>query len=346
MSELNMTTLPIGELNDAIKAAVEANIVLVIQGAPGVGKTQIVHQSAIDMNRNYTTMLVAGRDPGDVYMSYVDPHKGELVQKLNPKLPYVGNPNFPESVPVLLNIDEFSGGTRLMQNLLLKVLDERMVGDTYLRDDVAIVATGNRAWDHAHVEQLSAALGNRASFITVEPDLDAFINYGLDNDFHPLVLAWVKNDPTYLLHFDDKQFLAGDPAFCSPRSNERLSKILKHRDDHTMSDSIFRSLVCGTIGNAVGIKFVGWSRIQHEMPDCDAIAAGDTTQSVPKDPSVVYAVLFSLLQRCKKDTLANILGYLDKLQPEWHQMFISQFTKSKPELIGTSAWGKFLAANA
>lgn len=343
---LNMTTLPIGELKDAIKAAVAADIVLVIQGPPGVGKTQIVAQAAQEMSRRHTEMLVAGRDTGDVYMSYVDPSTGGLVQKLNPKIPYVGNPEFAPDIPVLLNIDEFSGGTRLMQNLMLKVLDERMVGDTYLRDDVSIVATGNRAWDHAHVEQLSAALGNRATFVTVEEDLDAFITYGLDNDFHPLVLAWVKNDPTYLLHFDSAQFLAGDPAFCSPRANERLSRILKQRDDHNMSDSVFRSFVCGTIGNAVGIKFVGWSKIQHEMPDCDAIAAGDTSQKALKDPSVVYAVLFSLLQRCKKDTLANILTYLDKLQPEWHQMFISQFTKSKPELIGTAAWGSFLANNA
>jgi energy-coupling factor transporter ATP-binding protein EcfA2 len=339
---LDMITLPIGELKDTVKSAVDAGIVLVVVGPPGVGKTQIMAQSSAELKRRYTEMLVAGRDTGDVFMSYVDPHEGTLVQKLNPKIPYVGNPEFAQDTPVLLNIDEFSGGTRLMQNILLKVLDERMVGDTYLRDDVAIVATGNRAWDHAHVEQLSAALGNRATFVTVEPDLDAFITYGLDNDFHPLVLAWVKNDPTYLLHFDQQQFLAGDPAFCSPRSNERLSKILKQRDLHGMSDVVFRSLVCGTIGNSIGIKFTGWAKIWHEMPDCDAIAQGDKTQPVPKDPSVVYAVLFSLLQRCTKPTLANVLWYVSKLPSEWRAMYISQFTKSKPELVSTSAWGQFL----
>lgn len=341
-----MITLPIGELKSAIKSCVNAESVLVITGAPGLGKTQIVKQAGDELGMRNTEMLVAGRDTGDVFMSYVDPQSGQLVQKLNPKIPYVGNPAFADGRPILLNIDEFSGGTRLMQNVMLKVLDERMVGDTLLRDDVSIVATGNRAWDHAHVEQLSAALGNRATFITVEEDLDAFVDYGLDHDFHPLMLAWVKNDPQYLLQFDEKQFLAGDPAFCSPRSNERLSKLLHERDKNGMSDVVFRSLVCGTIGNAIGVKFVGWSKIQDQMPDCDAIAQGDKTQVVAKDPSVIYAVLFSLLQRCTKATLANILGYIDRLPAEWGPMFIAQFTKSKPELIGTAAWGKFLTEHA
>ena len=343
---LNLVTLPIGDLEEAIKQAVEADVILVIQGPPGVGKTQIAHQAASRLGRRYTEMLVAGRDTGDVFMSYVDPASGQLCQKLNPKIPYVGNTEFPASTPILLNVDEFSGGTRLMQNIMLKVFDERMVGDTYLRDDVAIIATGNRAWDMAHVEQLSAALGNRATFITVEEDLDAFISYGINAGFHPLVLAWVKNDPTYLLHFDQEQFLAGDPAFCSPRANERLSNILHQKDKGNMSDRVFRSLVCGTIGNAVGIKFSGWAKIAHELPDCDAIAAGDKNQPFPKDPSVVYATIFSLLQRAKKEHLENILGYISKLQPEWHQMFISSFTKAKPDLVATSAWGSFLAAHA
>jgi len=342
---LQMVTLPIGELKEAIKSAVRSRTVLVIVGPPGVGKTQIVQQAGDELGMRSTEMLIAGRDTGDVYMSYVEPQTGQLVQKLNPKIPFVGNPNFADGRSILLNIDEFSGGTRLMQNLMLKVLDERMVGDTKLRDDVAIVATGNRAWDLAHVEQLSAALANRATFITVEPDLDAFIDYGLNKGFHPLDLAWVKNDSQYLLHFDEKQFLAGDPAFCSPRSNERLSNILKERDAHGMSDNVFRALVCGTIGNAIGIKFVGFAQIHHEMPDCDAIAAGDNNQRVVKNPAVVYAVLFSLIQRSTKATLANICNYVQKLPTEWHQMWISQFSKSKPELVATAAWGKFLADN-
>lgn len=343
---LQIKTISVAHLPEAIKAAVQAGIVLVIQGPPGVGKTQIVKQQAEGLGRIHTEMLVAGRDTGDVFLSYVNPHNGLLEQKVNPKIPIVGNPNFPEGTPVLLNIDEFSGGTRLMQNLMLKVLDERMIGDTYLRDDVAIVATGNRAWDDAHVEQLSAALGNRASFITVEADVESWIDYGLNMGFHPLVLAWIKNSPDHLLHYDSAQFRAGDPAFCSPRSNERLSKILQQRDNHGMSQEVFSALVCGTIGTSVGIKFVAWSKIQHELPDCDAIAAGDKTQTVPKDPAVVYAVIFSLIPRCTKLSLANILDYIGKLQPEWHQMFISQFTKSKEELVSTNAWGKFLAENA
>lgn len=338
---MELTTLPVGKLQQTLKVCWDNGIIVVVMGPPGCGKTQIAIQTAAETNRQYTEMLLAGRDVGDVFMPYVSENR--LNFHYNPALPIKGS-QF-DGQRCVLNIDEFSGAKPLMQNLLLKVFDERKIGEAYLADDVALMATGNRAWDLAHVEQLSAALGNRAAFITVEPDLDAFISHGVARGFNPVTLAWVKFDPTYLFFFNAEQFLAGDPAFCSPRSNERVSKLQFAYDRGEMDDDIFRSLVCGTIGNVIGTKYVGFQRLRGDMPDTDKIMLG-TEMKVPTSPDVIYATIFACVQKVTRQSVGNVINYVTKMRPEWHQMFNSTLVAAKPMLAATSEYGQFAAAVA
>lgn len=340
-----IATAPISELPAAIEVAVHTHTPLVSVGPPGLGKTEITKQVATRLGYQYTEAVF--RDIGDAYMPYVQPSNGKaahLTFHYSSRLPIVGNPAFDDR-PVLFNIEEFTTYNRLCQNLLLKVLDEWRIGEADLRSDVVITATGNRSWDHAHTEQISSALANRATIIHFEPDLDYWISYAISKDFHPLVIAWVKFDPTNLFHFDSKAFLAGDFPFPSPRSNEKLSRILHLRDKAGMSDRLFRAEVCGTIGMSLGTKFAGFVKIQSELPDFDAILAGRRAK-VPTNPSVLYASMYALIQRADRQSLGNVCLWIDTLPPEYHLLFTKQVATSKPALVATSAWGKWLTEHS
>lgn len=336
-------TLPIGKLHETIAKCRTARINLVVLGPPGCGKTQIAKQAASQLSMNYAEMLLAGRDIGDIMMPFVDPDERKLTFHYNPSIPIQGNGAFDS--PTLLNIDEFSGATRMMQNVLLKVLDEHKVGEASLRSDVWIMATGNRSFDLAHVEQISAALSNRASFVTVEPDLQAFLHYGVAHNFHPIVLSWVRFDEENLFSFDREAFLAGDTAFASPRANERLSNLLKVRDSEGMDDDIFRNLAAGTIGQARGIKFTGFVKIAKDMPDLDALLQGHR-QPIPKDPAVIYATIYALVQKMDRSNLKHAVDYVQRFEPEWSQMYITAVTKAKPQIVANKDWGQFIAKQA
>lgn len=348
----NSTTSPvvsgvsIAELPAAVKVSHATRTPLIVLGPPGAGKTEIMKQVAASLSLLYTEIVV--RDIGDAYMPYVVPPNGgpaHLSFHFNPSLPIVGNPHFSSDQGVLLNFEEVTTYNRLSQNLLLKALDEWKIGHARLRDDVTIVATGNRIWDHAHTEQFSSALANRGTILHVEPDVDFWINYALGRDFHPLVIAWVKFDATNLHSFDPKQFMAGDFAFPSPRSNEKLSRLVYAWEQKLMSDRLFRAEVCGTIGMAKGTKFVGFIKIHSQLPDFDAILKGKTAR-VPDDPSVLYASLYTLIQKADRNNLGNVCKWIDQIPAEFHLLFTKLVATNKPILVATNHWSKWLVEHS
>lgn len=338
-----ISTVSISELSAAIRVACETRTPLYAQGHPGLGKTQIMSQTAASIDYQYTEIVL--RDVGDGYMPYVVPKENgtpaHLTFHYNSALPTIGNPAFDDR-PILLNWDEASTYNRLAQNFLLKAFDEWKVGDARLRPDVVQVATANRSWDHAHTEQFSAALGNRCTMLHFESDHQFWINYAISKNFHPLVIEWCRFDPTNLFTFDPKAHLAGDFAFPSERSNEKLSRLMHLRDQGTfMSDRLFRAEVCGTIGMSRGTKFAGWIKIANSLPDLNAILAGRKAK-VPDDPSVIYASLYALIQRADRDTLGNVCSWIDNLPAEFHLLFTKLVATTKPALVATAAWGKWL----
>lgn len=342
-----ISTVSIAELPNAIRAACRTRTPLISLSAPGCGKTEITKQTAELLGYQYTEIVM--RDIGDAYMPFVAPSNGKsahLEFHYNECLPIEGNPRFSPDRPILLNVEEFTTYNRLCQNFFLKVLDEWKVGSARLRDDVVIVGTGNRIWDHANTEQLSSALANRATLLHFEVDVDFWIYYAVSRNFHPLVIAWVKFDPYNLFSFDPKAHMAGDYPFPSPRSNEKLSRLMHFRDqDPSLSDRLFRAEVCGTIGMARGTKFAGFIKIQRSLPNFDAILAGKPA-SVPDDPSVLYASLYALIQRADRQTLGHVCKWIDTIPPEFHLLFTKLLATTKPALVATSHWSKWLTEHS
>jgi hypothetical protein len=309
--------------------------------------TQICIQTAEELNFQYAESVLGGRDIGNLFMPFVAPGNGgpaHLVHHYNPAIPYQGNSAF-DARPIIYNLDEFTTANRLMQTVLLKVLDEWKIGEAPLREDVIIVATGNRTWDHANVEQLSSALANRGTILHFDPDVDFWISYGIRKNFHPLLFAWIHFDPTNLFSFDPKAHMAGDYPFASPRSNEKLSKLCHLRDAGEISDRLFRAECCGTIGMARGTKFAGFIKIQNELPDFDAILAGKKAK-IPDSGGVLYASIAALIQRSTKDNLDNVCRWVGLLPPEWHLQFTKQVSVSAPHLCMTKAWGTWLVEHS
>lgn len=337
-------TAPISEFPNAIRIAQLTGIPHVALAAPGVGKTQISHQWAKHHSVQMAELVLGGRDIGSMFMPYVQPTNG-LVFHYNPVIPIEGNPLYDPARPILLLVDEITTASRLNQTILLKLLDEHKIGEANLMPNVTIVATGNRLWDMAHVEQLTSALANRATITYYDVDVEFWKTYAFQNAFNPITIAWVHFDPSNLYAFDPKAYQAGDFSFCSPRSVEKVSRLTDAYQAGHMSDTLFRALVCGSLGMSRGSKYVTYAKIQAKLPDLDRIIEGKPTP-IPDEPAVTYVSIAALVNRANPKNLGNICSWVGQLSAEWHMVFTKTINDAKVALVATATWSKWLIEHA
>jgi hypothetical protein len=337
-------TAPISEFPNAINVARLTGIPHIALGAPGIGKTQLTHQYVKAHNLQLAEVIFGGRDPGSFFMPYVQPGNG-LTFHYNPTLPVLGNPAYSLDSPILLFADEITTASRLNQTFLLKLFDEHKIGEADLMPNVFIVAAGNRLWDMAQVEQLTSALCNRGNVVYYDVDVDYWKAHAFRLGLNAITIGWIHFDPSNLQNFDPKAFQAGDFAHCSPRSIEQVARLTDAYQAGHMSDSLFRALVCGSLGMSRGTKYVTYAKIQAKLPDLDRILEGKPTP-VPDEPAVVYVSIAALVNRATPKNLHHICAWVGNLSSEWHMVFTKTINDAKVALVATAAWSKWLVEHA
>ncbi|XKH58599.1 AAA family ATPase (plasmid) [Citricoccus nitrophenolicus] len=143
-----------------LAAAVTANVPAVLEGDPGQGKTAKIENAAAQWGRHCETIVGSSREATDFLGVMAEREDGTIgyhpfqwTKRLNdaPKKGLKG----------LLFLDELNRSSDLTMNAMLRVLQERTVGDTKLGDHVSIIAAMNPPESNAEVNELSAAAANR-----------------------------------------------------------------------------------------------------------------------------------------------------------------------------------------
>src|SRR3546814_14018972 len=73
------------------------------------------------------------------------------------------------------------------------------------------------AEDGNNVYELDAATADRFLHIKIIPTIDGFVEHGIENKFHPLILAFIRNHPGCFLQ-SEVDIQNGNVARPSPRS--------------------------------------------------------------------------------------------------------------------------------
>src|SRR3546814_12814678 len=99
------------------------------------------------------------------------------------------------------------------------ILDNR-VGPHLVGPNVYLAGAGNSAEDGNNVYELDAATADRFLHIKIIPTIDGFVEHGIENKFHPLILAFIRNPPACFPQ-SELDIQNGPVARPSPRSHAR-----------------------------------------------------------------------------------------------------------------------------
>ena len=298
---------------------------VMLWGAPGVGKSQMVAQVADKQNTPLIDIRLSQMEPSD--LRGIPFKVGDAVEWAVP----VMLPNAQRhGENGILFLDEITSAPPSVSAAAYQLILDRKLGDYEVPAGWAIIAAGNRQGDRGVTYSMPAPLANRFSHYEVDINLDDWVAWAYTNGIDERVIAFLRFRQDLLFEFDASQ---NPVAFPSPRSWEFAHRALHKFEDHP---ELFSGALQACVGKAAGIELAAFIASLDQIPDLDAIINGKQVDA-PKEIDLQYAVATALVGRAirAKDTAdamrvhGNILNYASHLpQREMGVMMVSDMHRA------------------
>ncbi len=323
-TKANQTTLT-KALN--IIAAVGSTNAIILQGQPGVGKTQGIEHFVRESMPDYAFAYICCPDLslGDLAMPVVNKDTLQTEWALSARF----NLKKGQEQPVFLLLDELDKcASKDVQNMLSPALHERRLGTFPLPAGSVVVATANLLTDGVTKTPLQGHVLNRSTVLDVaNPTAEQWIDWAMSNDISPEVLLFVKEHPQALERYDDLSDednpyvyhpLKGRTSACvTPRSLHKASNIVKQRA--LLGDALLPALA-GTIGEAAARDMEAFIALSSDMPRIADVLATPDTCPLPKSAGAYMMTAFALVSTVTPDTVDAIVTYVTR----WTDAFEAQ----------------------
>jgi len=258
---------------------------VMLWGPPGVGKSQMVAQVAAKNRVPVIDIRLSQMEPSD--LRGIPFRSGEQVEWAVPAILPDTERHAPEGI---LFLDEITSAPPSVSAAAYQLILDRRLGEYQVPPGWAIFAAGNRQGDRGVTYTMPSPLANRFSHFEVETHLDDWVTWAYRNGIDERVIAFLRFRPELLFDFDP----AHNPvAFPSPRSWEFAHRGLQKFSDHT---EILQGTLQACVGPAAGVELNAFVASLDQMPDLDAIVAGEDV-SVPDEIDLQYAVAAALVGR-------------------------------------------------
>lgn len=323
-----------------ITSFINANVPVNLIGSPGVGKSDVIKQVGKALNLKVIDFRLSTADPTDLSgLPFIN--EGRSVFLPNEAFP-ISTDTVPDGFNGwLLFLDEISNAPMAVQAAAYKLILDREVGLHKLHDKVKIVSAGNKIDDGAAVTgEMSTALKSRMAHINIEMSLDAWLDWALTANIHHSVTSFIKFKPTALYQFDPK---VDADTFPCPRTWGMVDSVVQSIG---MQDPSLQAMVSAVISDGPAVEFINYCKNFVGLPTYAEIVKNPEKIDVPKEMSTLYALSGSIGAQTKKDTVTEVMKFVDRMPKEFQLRTFNDFTKRDPMLVTVPAVRQWLLANA
>lgn len=301
---------------------------VMLWGAPGVGKSDVIKQIAEDSKLELRDVRLSLLDPIDL--------KGfPTIDTVKKQMSWLPADFLPKKGKGILFLDEINAAPQSVQAAAYQLVLNRKIGEYKLPDGWAVMAAGNRASDRSVVHAMPAALANRFVHLDFDINVDDWSHWAMDNEIHTDLRAFIRFRPNLLHCFDG----ATNPrAFPSPRSWAFVNDIYK--DNHSADDEY--ELIKGTVGEGAAAEFSGFVRQIKDLPTIDQVLLDPDGTKVPTSPAGMYAMATALDAKTTTNNIGRVMRYTDRLPVEFQVVYVRSAIRRDSKLTGTKEymdWG-------
>lgn len=203
-----------------------------LEGAPGIGKTEIVKQIADELHLGYVSFSLVHHtrnsliglpevrtlDDGEKYTKYT---MSEVIAAVNNEI----EKGHKEGI---LLLDEFPCMSESIMPAMLAFLQTKTIGGHALKRGWVMVLCGNPAKYNKNTHSFDAAVTDRVRKIEIEYDLDDFLTYAREKEFSEDIIDYLEINPGHMYRFYKHK---DGEELVTCRGWENLSHTLKMNED-------------------------------------------------------------------------------------------------------------------
>ena len=285
---------------------------LMLWGAPGIGKTDLVHQAAERSKRPVCSTSLVIRRPHDFSgIPYVDKEKGEA-KWLPPDW-------LPTQKDAILFFDDITAAREDTQAALYQLILEKQIGSYRLPAEANIIAAGNRADDRGVFYEMPDPLRRRLLHVTLEISVEDWLIWGKETGrIHPGIRAFIEAYPECLWGARGEQ----DTAAC-PRTWEFVSKLFE-------DPGVTNEELASAVGCVAALELETFCRSQADTISARAWLDGETDE-IPASPGGLSSFAHALVFYVNEKRLGRFREALKKLPPEFAQLAFTLTASRHPE---------------
>jgi len=317
------------ELKKVLLKTVPAGLPVLIKGAPGIGKSDIVNQVAEELEMNLIISHPVVSDPTDFKgLPGIVDGKAEF-------LPFGDLRSLIQAKkPTIAFLDDLGQAPAVVQAAAMQLILARRVNGHKVSNKVVFIAATNRRQDRAGVTGILEPVKSRfATILELEANADDWIEWAIENDMPAELMGFVHFRPALLNTEEATADIVNHPC---PRTIAYCGSLLKSG----ISDT---EVLAGAVGEGCAAELTGFLKIYNSLPNIATILLDPDSAEVPTDPATIYAVVAALVGKVTVDNANHIFKYSNRLPIDFNVLLVRDMIRSEPKIQNTKGFIDWIA---
>lgn len=305
------------EYKEWLKIAYESKISIIALGEPGIGKTQIVFQTAKELNVDVCYLPFSSIVDRSDFRIPVPQHETE-------KMIFYYTEELPTHGKGFILLDDITDADKYLIATAKSLLFERRLSKYRVPDGYTVVATGNPL-EFGGLTNIDDKAKTRVITLYLQPDIDDWLEWG--KEIHPLIRSFLKYKPDALYFRDGKVVIA-------PRNWEIFSSVLKHAKNYNILREPLGTLFPTFSNFAKAVK-----NAKDNIEQIKKVLNGEKVE-LPREMSEKFVFLTAIHfyvkdKILKEKEVNNLINFVKNgdLDDEYKIFFVKELCLIKPEIV-------------
>jgi hypothetical protein len=321
------------QLDTLLSAAVPARLPVLITGAPGIGKTDIVESTASKLGFDLLVSHPVVSDPTDFKgLPFANGQSTEATF-----LPF-GDLSIAINAerPMVWFFDDLGQAPQSVQSACMQLFLARRINGHKVSDHVTFIGATNRRTDRAGVSGILEPVKSRfASIVELCPDLDSWCGWAMGAGIPATLIAFLRFRPDLLSEFKPTADMSNSPM---PRTWANLSKL----ETLNLPQQVELAAMSGAVGDGPAAEYLAFRKMFQSLTSVDAILLDPKGCKLPTAPNELYATCTALASKATDQNLSRIGVYAQRLvdasRGEFAVLLMRDCIRRTPKLAYTDAF--------